>query len=57
MGNPLDTVDTMRGSMEKAGFIIQGEVDKKYPYGTWPKNPLYKEIGRVWASPSYILRL
>lgn len=45
---------TMRGSMEKAGFVDIHEKMYKWPIGPWPKDSVLKEAGRLhyhqWAS-------
>jgi hypothetical protein len=46
-GRPLDTHETMRASIEKAGFVNVQEKLYKCPIGSWPKNKIYKDAGRV----------
>ena len=43
----LDTIDTMRGAMEKAGFVDIHEKTYKWPIGPWPDDPILKEAGRL----------
>lgn len=47
MGKRVDTLDTMREKIERAGFTNVQEASNKFPVGPWPKNPVYKEVGRV----------
>ncbi|PLN84923.1 S-adenosyl-L-methionine-dependent methyltransferase [Aspergillus taichungensis] len=53
-GRSLLTQETMRGAMEKAGFVDMHEKLYKIPLGPWPKNKILKEIGRLqyfhWTS-------
>lgn len=53
-GHPLTTQETMRGSIEKAGFIDVHEFIYKVPMGPWPKNKVLKEAGQLnfhhWSS-------
>jgi hypothetical protein len=53
-GRPIDTIDTMRGAIEKAGFVDVHEKELKLPVGPWAKDPVLKEAGRLnyhhWAS-------
>lgn len=45
-GNPATVYDEMKERIEKAGFInVQSDV-KKMPYGSWPRHPVYKDVGR-----------
>ena len=46
-GRPMDTVDTMRSSIEAAGFINVHEKLYKSPFGSWPKHPVFKDAGRL----------
>lgn len=46
-GRPIDTMDTMRASIEKAGFVDVHEKLYKLPIGPWPKEPILKEAGRL----------
>lgn len=46
-GRPLDTLDTMREQIEKAGFVDIHEKVYKWPIGPWPKDPVLKETGRL----------
>ncbi|KAJ5355683.1 hypothetical protein N7517_010292 [Penicillium concentricum] len=41
--HPLDTLDTMRAAMEKAGF----EKEYRWPVGPWARDPTLKEAGRL----------
>lgn len=45
--HPVDTLDTMRAEIEKAGFVDIQEKVYKWPIGAWPKNQLLKEAGRL----------
>lgn len=53
-GRPINTTDTMRGTIEKAGFVDVREKEYKLPVGPWAKDPVLKEAGRLnyhhWAS-------
>lgn len=44
-GRPLTTQETMRGAIEKAGFIDVHECLYKVPMGPWPKDRVLKEVG------------
>lgn len=46
-GRPVDTIDTMRKEIEKAGFIDLHEKVYRWPIGPWPKDPVLKEAGRL----------
>lgn len=46
-GRRIDITNTMRAGIEKAGFIDVHEKVYKIPIGTWPKDPLLKEVGRL----------
>lgn len=46
-GRPLDTEQTMRASVEKAGFVNVHEKLYKCPIGGWPKEKIYKDAGNV----------
>ena len=46
-GHPGGTLHTMRGAIEKAGFVDIQEKTYKWPIGAWPKDSLLKEIGRI----------
>ncbi|KAJ5457507.1 hypothetical protein N7475_008895 [Penicillium sp. IBT 31633x] len=52
--HPLDTLDTMRGAMEKAGFVDIQVKRYKWPIGPWARDPTLKEAGRLhyhqWAA-------
>lgn len=38
----------MKTALEKAGFVdVQEKVYKKWPIGSWPKDPILKEAGRL----------
>jgi hypothetical protein len=43
----LRTHETMRGAIEKAGFIDVHEVKYKIPLGPWAKDKLLKEAGHL----------
>ncbi|KXG51842.1 uncharacterized protein PGRI_092350 [Penicillium griseofulvum] len=45
--HPLDTLDTMRTAMEKAGFVDIHEKVYRWPVGPWAKDPTLKEAGRL----------
>lgn len=53
-GRSLRTQETMREKIEAAGFINVHERLYKCPIGTWPKNKVLKEAGRLntlhWSS-------
>ncbi|KAJ6028868.1 hypothetical protein N7540_004444 [Penicillium herquei] len=46
-GKPMDTMHTMRASIEKAGFVDVHERNVKWPIGPWPKNKTLKELGTI----------
>ncbi|CAG8333113.1 unnamed protein product [Penicillium salamii] len=46
-GRSLLTQESMRGTMEKAGFVDAHEVLYKIPVGPWPRDKLLKETGRL----------
>lgn len=46
-GRPLNTQETMKASIEKAGFINVQEKLYKCPIGSWPRDKIYKDAGRV----------
>lgn len=43
----LDTLDTMRGAIEKAGFVDIQEKPYQWPIGPWARDQKYKEAGMV----------
>ncbi|KAJ5457249.1 hypothetical protein N7530_012523 [Penicillium desertorum] len=45
--HPLDTLDTMRAAMEKAGFVDIQEKTYRWPVGPWARDPTMKEAGRL----------
>ncbi|KAJ5730705.1 uncharacterized protein N7483_005213 [Penicillium malachiteum] len=46
-GKPVDTLDTMRTEIEKAGFVDIHEKVYKWPIGPWPRDSVLKEAGRL----------
>ena len=46
-GRPMDMADTMRASIEEAGFINVHQQEYKAPLGDWPRLQVYKDAGRV----------
>lgn len=46
-GRRIDTADTMRAAIEKAGFVDVHEKEYKLPIGPWAKDPVLKEAGRL----------
>ncbi|KAJ5421538.1 hypothetical protein N7491_009983 [Penicillium cf. griseofulvum] len=44
---PLLTQETMRGAIEKAGFVDVQEKLYKVPLGPWPKDKVLKEAGQL----------
>ena len=46
-GRPFNTYDTMKDSIEAAGFVNVQEKVYKVPVGTWAKHPVYKDAGRL----------
>ncbi|KAJ5976425.1 hypothetical protein N7481_010132 [Penicillium waksmanii] len=46
-GRSLLTQETMRSSMEKAGFVDTHEKLYKIPLGPWPKDKILKEVGQL----------
>ena len=45
-GRPFNTYETMKDSIEAAGFTNFKEKIYKVPIGTWAKHPIYKDAGR-----------
>jgi hypothetical protein len=45
--HPLDTPDTMRAAMEKAGFVDTQEKTYRWPVGPWARDPTLKEARRL----------
>lgn len=43
----IDTLNTMRASIERAGFVNVHERNYKWPIGPWPKEKHYKEAGAL----------
>ena len=48
-GKGLDTAVTMRNKIEAAGFINVSEKMRKVPCGSWARNELLRDIGKVQA--------
>lgn len=46
-GRPLDTQLTMKASIENAGFINVQDKLYKCPLGSWPRDKIYKDAGKV----------
>lgn len=46
-GRPLNTQLTMKASIEKAGFVNVQEKLYKCPIGSWPRDKIYKDAGKV----------
>ena len=46
-GRPFNNFDTMKDSIEAAGFTNIQEKIYKVPVGTWAKHPIYKDAGRL----------
>ena len=46
-GRSLNIQETMRGSIEKAGFVDVHEELVKVPLGPWPKDKVLKEVGKL----------
>ncbi|KAJ5094738.1 hypothetical protein N7456_010599 [Penicillium angulare] len=50
----IDTLNTMRGSIENAGFVDVRERTYKWPIGPWPRDKNMKEAGMInyqmWSS-------
>lgn len=46
-GLKLNTLDGMRGMMEKAGFVDIHEKAYQWPIGPWARDQKYKEAGVV----------
>jgi hypothetical protein len=53
-GRPLDTQLTMKAQIEDAGFVDVQEQLYKRPIGSWPRDRLLKDAGRInlvhWSS-------
>lgn len=47
LGRPIETVNTARAAIEKAGFTNVHEEYFKIPIGSWPKNEKLKEAGKM----------
>ncbi|RKK34310.1 hypothetical protein BFJ68_g17505 [Fusarium oxysporum] len=45
-GKPLDSVPQWLDKMQAAGFVEVKQEIRKIPFGSWPKDPTLKEIGR-----------
>lgn len=45
-GRRLDIVEELKGKAIAAGFVNVKEMKYKWPIGTWPKDPHFKELGR-----------
>jgi hypothetical protein len=43
----MNIIETMRESIEKAGFIDVHEINAKWPLGPWPKEKTMKELGLI----------
>jgi hypothetical protein len=46
-GRSLNTQETMRGAMEKVGFVNAHEELYKIPMGPWAKDKVLKEAGQL----------
>lgn len=46
-GRSLNIQETMRESIEKAGFVDVHEQKSKIPLGSWPKDKFLKEAGQL----------
>jgi hypothetical protein len=46
-GRPIDVQLTMKEKIEKAGFVDVQEKLYKIPVGSWPKDKVLKDAGRV----------
>lgn len=46
-GRSLNIHETMRGSIEKAGFVDVHEKKSRVPLGPWPKDKQLKEVGQL----------
>jgi hypothetical protein len=46
-GRSLKTQETMRGAIEKAGFVETQEKYIRIPLGPWPKDEVLKEVGQL----------
>ncbi|KAJ5804834.1 S-adenosyl-L-methionine-dependent methyltransferase [Penicillium riverlandense] len=46
-GRPLTIQETMRASIEKAGFVDVHEHIYKVPIGAWPRDKVLKEVGKL----------
>ncbi|KPM38056.1 hypothetical protein AK830_g8526 [Neonectria ditissima] len=51
-GKPIDCVDQWKGKLEEAGFVDIHQEIRKVPIGTWPKDPVLKEVGKYQAIQS-----
>lgn len=53
-GRRIDTLNTMRSSIEKVGFVDIREKAYKWLIGVWPKDKKLKEAGmlnfHIWSS-------
>lgn len=53
-GRRIKIADTMKESLERAGFVDVHEKTYKWPIGAWAKDPILKEAGRLhyhqWVS-------
>lgn len=46
-GRSLNIHETMRGSIEKAGFVDVHQKKSRVPLGPWPKDKQLKEVGQL----------
>ncbi|KGO67581.1 hypothetical protein PITC_094500 [Penicillium italicum] len=46
-GRSLNTHETMRSGIEKAGFVSVHQKKSRIPLGPWPKNKVLKEVGQL----------
>lgn len=52
IGRPLDVASSYRDIMIRTGFVDVVERRLKWPMGTWPKDPYFKELG-YWAHMNF----
>ncbi|KKA30960.1 hypothetical protein TD95_001304, partial [Thielaviopsis punctulata] len=45
---PLDVAKSLLAWYEAAGFVDVEEIVYKIPLGAWPRDPVYKAVGRKW---------
>jgi hypothetical protein len=47
LGRPMNAAKTHKKYLEDAGFVNVTQVIYKWPSNQWPKDPKYKELGKL----------